>query len=219
MMRRVFLGLASAALVLAAPVLAQSDSSISNPTSIIDNANPEQVAELMRELGATNVEVRGSDAGKVVGFQVGVVPYNVGFSLCNVRPGKCLAMTTLVIVNSGEQPAPALDALNTVNGSMFVTLVRLDANRFAAGRVHLVDGGVTKKNLVVNIASFMLTFDEAMKTLNNQVVAGIQPRGVHLSAPIRRTMPRPVRATPEEIAHIANVMSAKYAATLPTTRR
>lgn len=219
MMRRVILGLASAALILAAPVLAQSDPPLSNATSIIDSANPDQVAELMRELGAANVEVRGAGAERVVGFQVGNIPYNVGFSLCNVRPGKCLAMTTLVIVNSGDQPAPALDALNTVNGSMFVTLVRLDANRFAVGRVHLVDGGVTKKNLVVNIASFMLTFDEAMKLLSNQVVAGVQPRGVYLSAPVRRTMPRPVHATPAEIAHIAKAMSAKFATTLPYARR
>ncbi len=219
MMRRVILGLASAALVLAAPVLAQSDSPISNPSSIIDSASPEQVAELMRELGATNVEVRGSGDTKVVGFQVGNIPYNVGFSLCNVRPGKCLAMTTLVIVNSGDQPAPALDALNTVNGSMFVTLVRLDANRFAVGRVHLLEGGVTKKNLVVNIASYLLAFNETMKALSNQVVAGVQPRSVYLSAPVRRTMPHPVHATPAEIAHIAKAMSAKFATTLPYARR
>lgn len=215
MMRRVFLGLASAALLLAAPAFAQSEPSLSNPTSLIDNADPEQVAALMRELGATNVEVRGANADRVVGFQVGAVPFNVGFSACNVRPGKCLSMTTLVVVNSGDQPAPALDALNTVNANMFLTLARLDANRFAVGRVHLLDGGVTKKNLVVNIATFILAFDETMKALSNQVVAGVQPRGVYLSAPVRRTMPRPIHATPAEIAHIAKTMSAQYATTLP----
>jgi hypothetical protein len=109
--------------------------------------------------------------------------------------------------------------LNAANGSMYVTLVRLDANRFAVGRVHLVDGGVTKKNLAINIASFVMTFNETMKALSNQVVASAQPRSVYLNAPARRAMPQAVRATPEEIAHITKVMSAQYAATLPYGRR
>lgn len=219
-MRTTLFALASVAFLAAMPTLAApAEPSLSNPTSLIDNANPDQVAELLRELGAGNVEIRGTGNERVVGFQDGDVPHNVGFSVCNVRPGKCLAMTTLVVVNTGDQQAPALDALNAVNGSMFVTVVRLDANRFAVGRVHFIDGGVTKKNLAMNIAVYATTFQEVMKALSNQVVAGIQPRSVYLSAPARRTMPRPVQATPQEIAHIAKMMSAQYATKLPHARR
>lgn len=218
-MRTICLALSALALTLAPAIAAEpAEPPISNPSSLVDNANAEQMAEMLRELGAQQVEVREAEGSKVVGFMDGNIPYNVGFGLCEVRPGKCLAMTMLVIVNMGTAEAPPLETLNNANGGMFVTAVKLDGNRFAVGRVLLVDGGVTKKNVAINLGSFVLTFNALMKNLSNQVVASAPPRSTYLSAP-RRELPRPVYAHPAEIAHISKMLSTQYATTLSRGRR
>lgn len=219
-MRKLCLSLAAAA-TLAAPAFAADapEPPISNPMSIIDSAGPEQFAEMMRELGAQQVQIREADGQKIVTFFNGEVPYNVGFSLCDIRPGKCLALTMIVVINLGTAAAPSLDTLNNANASMYVTAVKIDANRFAVGRVEIVDGGVTKKNLAINAGSFIVTFQALMKSLDEQVVAGLQPRSTYLSAPVR---PRAVFATPAEMARITKALSSNYAdylARLPRNRR
>jgi hypothetical protein len=220
-MRKLCLSLAAAAVLTAAPALAADapEPPITNPMSIVDSVGPEQFADLMRELGAQQVQIREAEGQKIVTFFNGEVPYNVGFSLCDIRPGKCLALTMIVVINLGTGTAPALETLNAANGGMYVTAVRVDANRFAVGRVEIVDGGVTKKNLAINAGSFIVTFQALMRSLNEQVVASVQPRSSYLSAPTR---PRAVFATPSEMARITKALSANYAnylATLARSRR
>jgi hypothetical protein len=217
-MRKLCLSLTAAAVLAAAPAFAAEapEPPITNPMSIIDSANPEQFAEMMRELGATQVQVREAEGQKVVTFFNGEVPYNVGFGLCDIRPGKCLALTMIVVVNLGTGTVPPLETLNAVNGGMYVTAVRVDANRFAVGRVEIVDGGVTKKNLAINAGSFIVTFQALMRSLSEQVVASAQPRSSYLSAPVR---PRAVFATPREMARITKAMSANYTNYLSTLAR
>jgi hypothetical protein len=217
-MRKLCLSLAAAAVFAAAPALAADapEPPITNPTSIVDSVGPDQFAEMMRELGAQQVQIREAEGQKIVTFFNGEVPYNVGFGLCDIRPGKCLALTMIVVINLGTGTAPALETLNAANGGMYVTAVRVDANRFAVGRVEIVDGGVTKKNLAINAGSFIATFQALMRGLNEQVVASVQPRSSYLSAPTR---PRAVFATPREMARITKAMSANYAAYLSTLAR
>jgi hypothetical protein len=217
-MRKLCLALTAAALLTAVPTLAAEapEPPISNPTSIIDSVSPEQFAEMMRELGAQQVQVREAEGQKIVIFFNGEVPYNAGFGLCDIRPGKCLALTMIVVINLGTGTVPPLETLNAVNGGMYVTAVRIDANRFAVGRVEIVDGGVTKKNLAINAGSFIVTFQALMKSLDQQVVAALQPRSSNLSAPVR---PRAVLATPSEMARITKAMSANYANYLTSLAR
>lgn len=213
-MRTIALALSALALALAPAFAAESpEPPISNPSALVNDASAEQMAEMLRELGAQQVEVREAEGSKVVGFMDANIPYNVGFGLCDVRPGKCLAMTILVIVNMGTSASPPLETINTLNSSMFVTVVKIDANRFAVGRVLLVDGGVTKKNLAINVGSFVLTFNAVMQKLSNQVVAALQPGTARLSAQ-RRDMPRPAFAHPAEVARISKALTAQYATTL-----
>jgi hypothetical protein len=218
-MRKLCLAVTAAvALAAGAPAFAAEppEPPITNPASIVDSADPEQMAQMMRELGAQQVQVREVEGQKVVTFFYGEVPYNIGFSVCDIRPGKCLAATMIVVVNLGTATVPPLESLNTVNSGMFVTAVKLDANRFAVGRVSILDGGVTKKNLAINAGSFVVTFQALIKALDEQVVASAQSRNAYLSAPIR---PRAVLAAPGDIARITKAMSANYATTLPRNRR
>jgi len=217
-MRKFCLTLTAAAALAAAPGFAAQppEPPISNPMSIVDSVGPDQFADMMRELGAQQVQIRETEGQKIVTFMNGPVPYNVGFSLCDIRPGKCLALTMIVVVNLGTGAAPALETLNNANSGMYVTAVKVDANRFAVGRVEIIDGGVTKKNLAINAGSFIVTFEALMKSLDEQVVASVQPRSSYLSAPVR---PRAVPATPAEIARITKAMSANYANYLSTLAR
>lgn len=217
-MRKLCLALSAAASLAAVPAFAADppEPPISNPTSMVDSVGADQFADLMRELGAQQVQIREAEGQKVVTFFNGEVPYNAAFSLCDIRPGKCLALTMLVVVNLGTAAAPPLESLNNLNGGMYVTAVKIDANRFAVGRVEIVDGGVTKKNLAINAGSFIVTFEAFMKALSQQVVASVQPRSANLSVPVR---PRAVFATPAEIAQVTKAMSANYATTLQRARR
>jgi hypothetical protein len=191
---------------------------ITNPTQVIDNATVDNMKELLTELGAQQIEVQEGQGMTFLRFRDGDVPYNVGITLCNVRPGKCLAITFMVIVDPGAT-AYSLEALNAFNrDSLFVTLVKLDGNKFGAGRILLIDGGVTKKNLAINLGSFALTFRAALQYLSGQVVAGFEPPRGHIQRLDYRAPPRAVRATPQELVRLMNTMSKQYQTTLRPRR-
>lgn len=52
-------------------------------------------------------------------------------------------------------------------------IAKFDGTKTGIGRALLVDSGVTKKNVAINIATFAAAVQFAIKTLNEQVVAGI----------------------------------------------
>jgi hypothetical protein len=185
---------------------------------MIDGATVENMTELLTELGAQQVQVHEGEGMTVLTFRDGDVPYNVGITLCNVRPGKCVAVTFMVIVDPGAT-SYSLEAFNAFNrDSLFVTLVKLDGNRFGVGRILLIDGGVTKKNLAINLGSFALTFRAALQYLSGQVVAGFEPPRGSIQRLDYRAMPRAVRATPQELVRVMNTMSKQYQTTLKPRR-
>jgi hypothetical protein len=145
---------------------------ITEPMSMVDSVTIDGLTGLLKELGAQNIETR--DGGKLLTFQDGPVPYNMNIALCDIRPNKCLALAMGVIMDPGST-SYSHEAINTYNkDNLFVTAIKLDGNKVAFGRIWLVDGGVTKKNLAINISSFVVTFNQALKSLQSQVVAGVQ---------------------------------------------
>ena len=162
-----------AALALVVPVRAAepAEPPITNPKQIIDNATPETFAELIKELGGQEVEIKRD--GDYVGilFKDRGVPYNVGFAMCKTVPGKCLIASVLVIVDNGKGGYP-LETLNKANKDYgFLTLFRDTADRFGVGRLVLVDGGVTKKHLAMEIALFVQALRQTMTELESQLIA------------------------------------------------
>lgn len=170
------LGLLTAAVCLSlAPSIAlaqPAEPPISAPSSIVDSVTIDGLSALMKELGAQNIEAR--EGGKLLTFQDGPVPYNMNIALCDIRPSKCLAVAMGVIMDPGST-SYSHEAINNYNkDNLFVTAIKLDGNKVAFGRIWLVDGGITKKNLAINISSFVVTFNEGLKSLQSQVVAGVQ---------------------------------------------
>lgn len=216
-MRKLCLVLTAAALLaVTSPAFAAEppDPPITNPMDLVDNATPEPMAEMMRQLGATQVEIKGEGDQKSVTFFDGPVPYSLGFGICNIRPNKCLAMLIIVVVDPGATNFP-LEALNGFNKQgMFTTLVKLDGNRFAAGHMLLVDGGVTRKNIAINVASFIITFHEAMRYLQSQMVAGTYPKDRAMLRANGQAPLRFVKATPQEMAQAVKALSSRYQTTL-----
>ena len=199
------LAIAAAALV-ALPANAESNEpSISNPTQIIDGVSPESMTALLTEIGAQKIQtLEPAGTTKRMVFFDGNVPYNVAFEMCDAASGKCSIMLIAVIMDGASY---SLDSVNQANDkNVFVTVVK-SGTKMAIGRSLLVAGGVTKKNLVINVATFALAFQQTLKSITEQVVASRGTTGVYLST--QAPLPfRPMIATPEDLE--------KLKAALPT---
>jgi hypothetical protein len=102
-MRRLYFALAAAAAFTTGHAVAAEppDPPLTNPMTVWDSVTPEGVAETVRELGGQQVEVRGSGADKIVSFVDGNIPFNLAVTICDVRPGKCVGLVMLVIMDTG----------------------------------------------------------------------------------------------------------------------
>ncbi len=220
-MRLPLTALVAAIVAFAVPAQAAepADSPLANPDKIYDSVTLEGVVEILREMGAQQVEIKEAGGQKSILMVDGGVPYNVATGLCDKRPGKCLVLGILVMVENGSGGYP-LDALNVINkNNMFVTLFKEDSAKFGVSRLQLVDGGVTKRNLVINIASFVATFREAMQQLSTQTIAGYQyGSGRYQRASFGQTQIRPVVATPREMQEFVGQMGSQYRTTLRRPR-
>jgi hypothetical protein len=181
---------------------------ITEPMSLIDTLTAENVTKLLTELGAQKIETRDMTGGKLITFFDGPVPYNMGIALCDIRPGKCLALSMGVIMDPGST-SYTLETLNKYNTeNMFVTAIKLEGNKVGFGRVWLVDGGVTKKNMAINIASFIVTFRQALKEIQPQVVAGVQTEGAFKPTAQTRA-PTFLLADPKDMERITKALVHK----------
>ena len=166
--------LASVSIAIAtAPYASAADLQLKDPTSQIENLTPENITAILTELGAQQIETHAVEGGhKLVTFKDGEVPFNLGFGLCDVRPGSCLALIMVVGFDPGTTHYP-LELFNTFNrDNSFVSVVQLDGNKFAVSRMLFTDGGVSRKNVALNIANFAAAPAEVMKFLTSQLVAG-----------------------------------------------
>lgn len=187
----------AAATLFASPAMAQSgEPPLSDPMQLIDGVSTESMTALLTEIGAQKVQaLEPVGTTKRMVFFDGNIPYNVAFDACEGGSGKCSAILIAVIMDGTPY---SLESINTVNDkNVFVTVIK-SGTKMAVGRSLLVAGGVTKKNLVVNIATFVVSFQQAMKTFNEQVVASRGAPGVYLSSSAPAPL-RPVVATPQDI--------------------
>ena len=161
------------AIALVAPVqaAAPAEPPLTNPKQIIDNATPEFFAELVKELGGQDVEIKRDGDYTGIVFKDREVPYNIGFAMCKTVPGKCLVASILVVVDNGKGGYP-LEMLNKTNKDYgFLTLFKDTADRFGVGRLVLVDGGVTKKHLAMEISLFVQALRQTLTDLDSQLIA------------------------------------------------
>lgn len=182
---------------------------LTEPMSILDSVSAENVSEVLREMNAQQVQVHDVEGTKVVTFVDGNIPYNMVVTLCDVRPGKCVGLVVVVALETGTLKFPP-ELINSHNKDYpFVCVVQLDNQRIGMGHAFLVDSGVTKKNLAMNIGTFAASVRESMKYLTSQIVASNE---AGTKAPFDKVKfnpgeLRPVFLAKEEAARMANAVS------------
>lgn len=191
---------------------------ISNPNDVVTSVTEEGLTALLQELGATKFESRElGDGRKQIVFYDGTMPYNVSLTGCNIRPGKCIAFSLIALLDTGTTNFP-LESLNAVNqNNLFVTMVKVENGKYGGGRIELIDGGVTRKNLAITIASFIVNFKDEMGQLQKQLVAsnpGNAYLGAYLGAGPGTAQLRLVPATPKQMLQLVDGLTRHHATTL-----
>jgi hypothetical protein len=217
-MRKLYFALAATAAFAAGQAVAAEppEPPLTNPMTLWDSVTPEGVAETVRELGGQQVEVRGTGADKIVSFVDGNLPFNLAVTICDVRPGKCVGLVMLVIMDTGTTKF-SLDALNAQGQkNVYVSVVKFEDNKFGIGHALLVDSGVTKKNVAMNIATFASSVREVLKGLSTQVVAsnGAQFKPASLGPALR-----PVFLNPTDTARYVQSIAKPFAESRRRARR
>ncbi len=168
-MRTLLSALAIAAASLTAlPAAAEG---LTNEKSQIEGLTAANVSEILTELGAQNVKTHDKNGRTIITFDDRGIPYNMGI-VCD-KLG-CTSLLMLVGLNTGTKKYP-LDVLNSANmENMIVAVTRSDQDTILISRVTFTDGGVSKKNIAVNVGSFVRAVGDSIKFLNTQIVAGYQ---------------------------------------------
>jgi hypothetical protein len=196
-----FAALAAFACLTPAPSAAQeADLKIANPSAVIDTITPESVKALVVEMGVKDAQIRDGENNPVVTFVDGNLPYVFGITGCDIRPGKCLSLVMLIFVDMGASGITA-DMINARNtDSFFATSIKVDDKVIAFGRGVLVDSGVTRKNLGMNIAVYANLVRDGIKHFSSQIVAsrGLPGTVQNLSyvqgqGPVRAVLPTPAQ--------------------------
>jgi hypothetical protein len=206
---------ATAALTSSATRADPAEPPITNPNEIVTEVTEDNLVALLKELGVQKLELRDTSTGhKQIVFYDGTMPYNMMVAGCQIRPGKCVAFALVAIIDTGTTNY-SLDAINSVNkNSSFVTVVKVETGKVGGGRIDIIDGGVTKKYLAINIASFVVNFLDSMKTLQSQLTAGYQQGGGFQNAAFGAPRLHGVPATPQQMREIVDGLSKRYATTL-----
>ena len=205
-MRKVLLGAALAASIAITPALAAD---LTNPTATVEHMKPAEVAALLTELGAGEVQVLQENGEQFILFKNGAVPFNIGFVACEGQTG-CLGMVLVVGFDFGATRYP-MELFNSFNKEHpFVSAIQLDGGKFAVSRMVVTEGGITRKNLATNIAAFASAPGSIMTYLSSQFVAGHQPNDPAPFQPVTMNKGplRPVPLSKTEIDQIKRQMPA-----------
>ena len=200
-----------------APVAAAEPAvpTLPNATMMVDSITQEFLVETLRDLGVARVDpIKSQDGTKGVTFWDNDFPYNVVVGGCNFRPGKCVYIGMFVRVDAGAANYP-LETINAHNRrSYFVGAARLSDTHYGIGRAAVIDGGVTKLNVAMNLGSFVGNVRDSMQFLSQQSIASSGKDGTVLRAAAKSALPRIVPATQEDIAMMALELSKPIKTTL-----
>jgi hypothetical protein len=174
---------------------------ISDPDSNVEFLTAPMIGEMLTQLGASDVQLSEEGKNKLIKFKDVDKPLLIALVGCDVKPEGCLGMVMFAGMDPGTTKYP-LESFNAFNQKQnFVTSFKLDDNKYAVTRLVISEGGVTKKNLAVNIVNFAAAPNEIMKFLNSQIVAGLQEGNPQFqTASLSVTPSRVVALAPLEIA-------------------
>jgi hypothetical protein len=189
---------------------AQQQSQVSDASQIVDTLDVTTVGKLIAEIGGQKVETREEGDKKMIFFYDGDQPYVVMVTACEAKPGKCLGLAQMALVDTSPVTI-TLDQINTVNSdSIFLTGFKLEGNQVGFGRIIIVDGGVTRQNLAINIAAFVVTFPDMLAKLKGQLTSSLQQSQPAAAAAVANARFTPVMADPRRVSAVSDQMLAHY---------
>ncbi len=197
----------AAASLTALPAAAQG---LTNEKSQIEVLTAANVSEILTELGAQEVQSNDKNGRTLITFKDGGVPYNVGIICDNLG---CTSLHMLVAMSTASKKFP-LDIVNAANrANTIVQVLQYDSDTLFISRMTFTDGGVSKKNIAVNIGSFVAAVRETLKFLTTQVVAGYQQGGSSQFQPVGMATDqlRPAAMAPEDVLKVMDKMAARKA--------
>jgi hypothetical protein len=205
------LALAALSAVPATNAAPESSLKVTNPTQVVDSAVAEDLAQIVREINGQDVQVVEANGKKGVMFKDGDIPYTMAPVFCDILPGKCLGFVMVVILDNNEFKF-TLDTLNFANKSTsFLTFFKEDSSKINVGRVNLVDGGVTRKNIAINISLSAMEFRETLKRLQSQLTVGNDRGTPFQSASYGPARWRAFAPAPDYAASLADKFAPTYA--------
>ena len=181
-MRR--LALTLAALAFASSAALATNAQISNGAAVIDTLDVQAVGAIISELGEQNVEVSDKGDAKSVTYVDEGQPYLTVVTLCDFKPGKCLALIQLTIVDLGTTVITSDQIVKLAGDNIFLTVFKPEGkgNLIAFARVMMIDGGVTRQNLAVNIENYVDTSRSTIRTLASKLISTGDHAGTPMSA-------------------------------------
>jgi len=205
--------LACLASLAPAPAMAQGgDVPITQPDQVLDTLTAEAVGSLVAELGGKEVEIRDLEGGKVVIFVDAGIPYQLSVAGCESIPGKCISLVMLVFVETGASGITT-DMVNSGNlEEFFITSLKVDDKTMAFGRGLLVAGGVTRRNLAMNIGVYANRTGEALKHFASKVVASNALPGAPQNLSMGAGKINAVRPTDEQLSAALKAHNARLKA-------
>ncbi len=156
---------------------ADTERVISNPTAMVEAVKADDLAAMLRELGAANVQIEDIKGEKVVSFSDGGVPFSIAITLCEKgNTTNCIGFAQLLVMKDGGYSYETLNQLNVDTTTL--TLFKGEGGGYIGiARVELVDGGVTRARVANAILWYVAEAHDAIKKLTTQVVAGVAPDG------------------------------------------
>ncbi len=210
-----FLLFSSLAYLAPAPAMAQGgDLPITKPDQVLDTLTAEEVGSLVTELGGKEVQIRDLEGGKVVIFVDAGIPYQLSVTGCESIPGKCISLVMLVFVETGASGITT-DMVNSRNlEEFFVTSLKVDEKTMAFGRGLLVAGGVTRRNLAMNIGVYANRTGDALRHFASKVVASSALPGAPQNLSMGAGKINAVRPTDEQLSAALKAYNAQFKAAI-----
>jgi Putative bacterial sensory transduction regulator len=169
--------IAAAAVSLAlSPASLAAEPALANPGAVTEVFTTANVTEILTALGAQEVGVRDVNNRKIVDFKSGEARFHAGLNSCDDKIGGCYSMV-MIVAFEGASPY-SLESFNSFNREYpFVSATKLEGNVYAVTRMLIAQGGITKQNIAINLASFAQAPAVIGNHLASQVVAGVQQNG------------------------------------------
>jgi hypothetical protein len=197
-MRHMTIAVATTLALAALATPADARNVISDPAKIVESADAATIAAIVNEMGFAKAEIREDKGEKAVVFTYNEQPYIISVTGCDT--GKCESMIPIALVDTSPQTITTEQLVKITDDNIYLAAFKLDGNVVGFGHVVIMEGGVTRQNVAVNIADFIVTYEETLKKLvGNPLTSSLQPSQQQAAAALASMRLRPVMPRADQV--------------------